>query len=84
MYLTELVSQYQSALKKSKEAEKERQEHLNKMTSPETRNKKQQMEEKERQLEIIERQIGMLVDLGVKTENNSEAFYFYFFIIVYF
>lgn len=79
MYLTELVSQYQSALKKNKEAEKDREQHFNMMTSPETLKKKQEMEKKKKELEDVERQIGMLVDQGVRPENNSEPFYFYSF-----
>lgn len=58
LYSTELVSQYQSALKKSEEAGKERQEHMSMMSSPATLAKRKLMQEKETELRTIERQLG--------------------------
>ncbi|XP_026217688.1 structural maintenance of chromosomes flexible hinge domain-containing protein 1 [Anabas testudineus] len=54
----ELVSQYQLALKKKEETEKEREDHLKMLKSPDTQKKKEQMDEQKKQLEMIERQLA--------------------------
>uniref|UniRef100_A0A7N6ARB1 SMC hinge domain-containing protein n=1 Tax=Anabas testudineus TaxID=64144 RepID=A0A7N6ARB1_ANATE len=69
----DLVSQYQLALKKKEETEKEREDHLKMLKSPDTQKKKEQMDEQKKQLEMIERQLGRFVNLGVR------AFCFSFF-----
>uniref|UniRef100_A0A7N6AJ06 SMC hinge domain-containing protein n=1 Tax=Anabas testudineus TaxID=64144 RepID=A0A7N6AJ06_ANATE len=62
----DLVSQYQLALKKKEETEKEREDHLKMLKSPDTQKKKEQMDEQKKQLEMIERQLGRFVNLGVR------------------
>ncbi|KAM9337171.1 structural maintenance of chromosomes flexible hinge domain-containing protein 1 [Symphorus nematophorus] len=52
----DLLTQYRSTLLKRDEAAKERDEHLKKIKSPETRRMELDMKEKERQLKEIERQ----------------------------
>uniref|UniRef100_A0AAQ5ZH41 SMC hinge domain-containing protein n=1 Tax=Amphiprion ocellaris TaxID=80972 RepID=A0AAQ5ZH41_AMPOC len=61
----ELLQQYQLAVKKREEAEKERSDHIQNLKSPEMERKNQEMEEKKKLLEDIERQLGMFVDHGV-------------------
>uniref|UniRef100_A0AAQ5Z3E3 SMC hinge domain-containing protein n=1 Tax=Amphiprion ocellaris TaxID=80972 RepID=A0AAQ5Z3E3_AMPOC len=63
--LTYLLQQYQLAVKKREEAEKERSDHIQNLKSPEMERKNQEMEEKKKLLEDIERQLGMFVDHGV-------------------
>ncbi|XP_070842775.1 structural maintenance of chromosomes flexible hinge domain-containing protein 1 [Chaetodon trifascialis] len=53
---TELLIQYRSALEKKVKAEKDRENHLKDMRSPEMLKNQQELEEKEKQLEDIERQ----------------------------
>ncbi|XP_018549169.2 LOW QUALITY PROTEIN: structural maintenance of chromosomes flexible hinge domain-containing protein 1 [Lates calcarifer] len=53
----DLLRQYRTAVQKRDSAEKERQEHLEKMRSPQMLQNKQDMEEKKKQLEEIEREL---------------------------
>uniref|UniRef100_A0A3Q1GJ08 Structural maintenance of chromosomes flexible hinge domain containing 1 n=1 Tax=Acanthochromis polyacanthus TaxID=80966 RepID=A0A3Q1GJ08_9TELE len=61
----ELLQQYQIAVRKREEAEKERNDHLKNLYSPEMKMKKQELEEKKKLLEDIDRQLGGFVDHGV-------------------
>ncbi|XP_023127166.2 structural maintenance of chromosomes flexible hinge domain-containing protein 1 isoform X1 [Amphiprion ocellaris] len=54
----ELLQQYQLAVKKREEAEKERSDHIQNLKSPEMERKNQEMEEKKKLLEDIERQLA--------------------------
>uniref|UniRef100_UPI0037E73A68 structural maintenance of chromosomes flexible hinge domain-containing protein 1 n=1 Tax=Semicossyphus pulcher TaxID=241346 RepID=UPI0037E73A68 len=54
----ELLRQYRALVQKRDKATKDHEEHLKKMTSPETLQKKRDMEEKIKQLEEIERQLA--------------------------
>lgn len=69
-----MLSQYRSALHKKDAREKERVNHINEMKSPETLKKQQEMKEKMKQLEEIERQLGMFVEY----KNKFQAFCFLF------
>uniref|UniRef100_A0A3Q1HAF3 SMC hinge domain-containing protein n=1 Tax=Anabas testudineus TaxID=64144 RepID=A0A3Q1HAF3_ANATE len=68
----DLVSQYQLALKKKEETEKEREDHLKMLKSPDTQKKKEQMDEQKKQLEMIERQLGRTLDGGSKGLRATE------------
>lgn len=59
--LIDLLSQYQTALQKKERTEKEHDDHSEYMKSPELLKKKKDMEEKNKQLEEIGRQISMFV-----------------------
>ncbi|XP_051796327.1 structural maintenance of chromosomes flexible hinge domain-containing protein 1 isoform X2 [Acanthochromis polyacanthus] len=54
----ELLQQYQIAVRKREEAEKERNDHLKNLYSPEMKMKKQELEEKKKLLEDIDRQLA--------------------------
>ena len=59
------------------QAAKDRDHHLNDMKSPVMLRKVQEMEERKKQLEEIERQLGMFVDLGVRAAYTN-IFIFHF------
>lgn len=61
-------------MQKRDSAEKERQEHLEKMRSPQMLQNKQDMEEKKKQLEEIERELGMFADLGIRADSKLQSF----------
>lgn len=65
---TDLLNQYRSALQNRDKVAKDRDDHLNTMKSPEMMKTQQEMEEKKKQLEEIERQLGMFADLGVRID----------------
>uniref|UniRef100_A0A7N8X1F2 Structural maintenance of chromosomes flexible hinge domain containing 1 n=1 Tax=Mastacembelus armatus TaxID=205130 RepID=A0A7N8X1F2_9TELE len=64
-----MLSQYQSVVEKKNEADKDRESHLIMMKSPDNQNKQQDLKEKKKQLEEIERQLGMFVDFALQTEK---------------
>uniref|UniRef100_A0A4W6CIV4 Structural maintenance of chromosomes flexible hinge domain containing 1 n=1 Tax=Lates calcarifer TaxID=8187 RepID=A0A4W6CIV4_LATCA len=70
----DLLRQYRTAVQKRDSAEKERQEHLEKMRSPQMLQNKQDMEEKKKQLEEIERELGMFADLGIRADSKLQSF----------
>lgn len=63
--LTDLLSQYCSAVLKREEIERERDDHVKKMTSPDVQQKQKDLEDKKRQLKEIEKELGMLFETVV-------------------
>uniref|UniRef100_A0A3B4TXY3 Structural maintenance of chromosomes flexible hinge domain containing 1 n=1 Tax=Seriola dumerili TaxID=41447 RepID=A0A3B4TXY3_SERDU len=62
----DLLSQYRAAVEKREKAEKDREDHLQYMKSPQMKKKQEAMREKMMQLEALERRLGMFVDLREK------------------
>uniref|UniRef100_A0A7N8XT20 Structural maintenance of chromosomes flexible hinge domain containing 1 n=1 Tax=Mastacembelus armatus TaxID=205130 RepID=A0A7N8XT20_9TELE len=54
---------------------KDRESHLIMMKSPDNQNKQQDLKEKKKQLEEIERQLGMFVDFALQTEKLPTSFH---------
>lgn len=71
---TDVLSRYRPALEKKDVREKERIKYFTEMRSPEKIKKQQEMIEKKKQLEEIERQLGMFVEY----KNKFQAFCFLF------
>ncbi len=69
-----MLSQYRSALQKKDQSQKERLDHIEEMKSPQKLKARQEMEEEKKQLEEIERQLGMFVEY----KNTFQAFCFLF------
>lgn len=63
--LTELLRQYCSAVSKREEIERERDDHVKKIASPDVQQKEKDLEDKKRQLREIEKELGMLFEKGV-------------------
>ncbi|XP_076617902.1 structural maintenance of chromosomes flexible hinge domain-containing protein 1 [Chaetodon auriga] len=70
---TELLIQYRSALEKKVKAEKEREDHLKIMKSPEMMKKQQELKEKKKELEDIERQCASTPVRPVKRGLQYDA-----------
>uniref|UniRef100_A0A7N8XFT7 Structural maintenance of chromosomes flexible hinge domain containing 1 n=1 Tax=Mastacembelus armatus TaxID=205130 RepID=A0A7N8XFT7_9TELE len=64
-----------SKLNSANEADKDRESHLIMMKSPDNQNKQQDLKEKKKQLEEIERQLGMFVDFALQTEKLPTSFH---------
>lgn len=71
--MTDLLRQYRLALERSEAARIEREKHVQNMNSPDARKKEQDFSEKEKQLQMVERQIGALVDLGVTAQTKCNG-----------
>uniref|UniRef100_A0A7N8XH75 Structural maintenance of chromosomes flexible hinge domain containing 1 n=1 Tax=Mastacembelus armatus TaxID=205130 RepID=A0A7N8XH75_9TELE len=69
------LSRSQSVVEKKNEADKDRESHLIMMKSPDNQNKQQDLKEKKKQLEEIERQLGMFVDFALQTEKLPTSFH---------
>ncbi|XP_026148078.1 structural maintenance of chromosomes flexible hinge domain-containing protein 1 [Mastacembelus armatus] len=61
-----MLSQYQSVVEKKNEADKDRESHLIMMKSPDNQNKQQDLKEKKKQLEEIERQLASTANRPLK------------------
>uniref|UniRef100_A0A669DFZ1 Structural maintenance of chromosomes flexible hinge domain containing 1 n=1 Tax=Oreochromis niloticus TaxID=8128 RepID=A0A669DFZ1_ORENI len=61
----ELLRQYCSAVSKREEIERERDDHVKKIASPDVQQKEKDLEDKKRQLREIEKELGMLFEKGV-------------------
>uniref|UniRef100_A0A8C3ANF1 Structural maintenance of chromosomes flexible hinge domain containing 1 n=1 Tax=Cyclopterus lumpus TaxID=8103 RepID=A0A8C3ANF1_CYCLU len=59
----DLLTHHRSAVEMRDRAAKDREEHLKNIMSPKNLKRHEEMEEKEKQLEEIQRQLGMFVDL---------------------
>uniref|UniRef100_A0A7N6B7U3 SMC hinge domain-containing protein n=1 Tax=Anabas testudineus TaxID=64144 RepID=A0A7N6B7U3_ANATE len=57
--------------------EKEREDHLKMLKSPDTQKKKEQMDEQKKQLEMIERQLGRFVNLGVRAFSSFHVWFYF-------
>uniref|UniRef100_A0A3B4YKE3 Structural maintenance of chromosomes flexible hinge domain containing 1 n=1 Tax=Seriola lalandi dorsalis TaxID=1841481 RepID=A0A3B4YKE3_SERLL len=69
----DLLSRYRAAVEKREKAEKDREDHLQDMKSPQMKKKQEDMREKIMQLEALERHLGMFVDLREKAGSHSIA-----------
>lgn len=65
MCLTDLLSQYCSAVSKREETERARNDHVKKITSPDVRQMEKDLDDKKRQLTEIEKELGMLFETVV-------------------
>lgn len=65
MCLTDLLSQYCSAVSKREEIERERDDHVKKITSPDVQQKQKDLDDKKKQLTEIEKELGMLFETVV-------------------
>uniref|UniRef100_A0A3B4YHK7 Structural maintenance of chromosomes flexible hinge domain containing 1 n=1 Tax=Seriola lalandi dorsalis TaxID=1841481 RepID=A0A3B4YHK7_SERLL len=69
----DLLSRYRAAVEKREKAEKDREDHLQDMKSPQMKKKQEDMREKIMQLEALERHLGMFVDLREKDAGEPSG-----------